>query len=296
MKKSEAMEIIIKVVENNRGKVNENIQAEYDFLLEEYEANPKNVTAEDLKSLMNKLVKEGLVKTKTDNQEEAKPKAETTAKGKTTKTTKTQKETKKEEKVVEPKVDEPKKEGDENNMIKANTKGTAKNSTPKNTKGTTAKKGNKKAENSTKKVAPKTVKMTNVEEEYEFKGFPKTLKSELGNLKLATDIKTMEDLSNAVDEEREIVIANAWVVDMLKTYEYDPMGILDEEEREKLEEDGFANDLDLLQITFCTEKVAYAVSLYTEVHTTYVPEGFEVDENGLRNNGFINYQVYEITK
>lgn len=256
MTKAQVVETIKKVMET-ANDVSVNLQAEWDFLYEEYQANPKNVTKEDLQSMIDKLKRDGLIPT-------------------IVKETKSKKEEKAAE-VVEPKKEE-KKEDEEVAKTKKGSKN-AKNS---------------KAENSTKKVQkPKMLKMTEVEEAYEFKPFPKTLKTDLGTLNLVTDINTMEDLAEALEQDREIIIANVWVNDMLKTYDYDPMGILDEEEAQTLEEDGFPNDLDLLHITFSTKKVTYAVSLYTEVHTTYVADGFVADENNLRNNGFVNFQLYE---
>lgn len=264
MTKAQQVEQIKNIIEGAT-EISAKIQAEWDFLYEEYSDNPKNVTKEDLDSIISKLKRDGLLKSSEAQKEESAQEP-------------------KKIKVVE-KENKEEKKGEDEEMAKLNQTTKTKN---------TGKKNNKKVENQTKKVTkPKMLKMTEVEEAFEFKPFPKTLKTDLGTLNLVTDINSMEDLASAIEEDREIVIANVWVPDMLKTYDYDPMGILDEEEAETLEEDGFPNDLDLLQVTFSTEKVTYAVSLYTEVHTTFVPEGFEPDENGLRNNGFVNFQLYE---
>ena len=254
--KKNIVSMIKELVANNN--ISENAKMEYDFLIEEFEVNPKEVTMEDLEHFLDTLKKEGL------SLEDKAPE--------------------KEEEVTVPENKENENKGEDEEM----------KATLNNKK---ANKNIKKKENSTKTVKKPAknpvLKMTEIEEGFEFKPFPKTLNiPELGKAKLRTDIKTLGDLAELIEQGANIVIANVWTKPMLATYEYDPMGILDDAD----EFDEFPNDLDLLQPTFCTERVMYAVSLYTEVHTTYPSVGFEQDEDHLRNNGFLNYQVYEIAE
>lgn len=275
MTKSQAMEMFKNVISKN--EVSEKIQAEYDFLVDEFESNPANVTKEDITTFLNRLTKEGYINEKVVDKESEKIKE-------------VKKEEVKKEEVKEEEKPQIKNEGEDEEMARAVLNPVIPVVAP-----TTKKKGKKKAENSTKKIAKKEtlLTMTHVEEGYKFKPFPKTMKTELGNLKLRTDINSLDEMAEAFAEGTPLMLANVWVKDMLSIYDYDPMGLLENEEEELTE---FPNDLDLLQPTFCNEKVMYGVSLYTDVHTTYLADGFEQDDNGLRNNGFVNYQVYEIVQ
>ena len=61
MNKENVMKAIITLVKNikKEGNLNENLEAEFDFLHEEYEADKKNVTMEDLKHFVGQLKKAG---------------------------------------------------------------------------------------------------------------------------------------------------------------------------------------------------------------------------------------------
>ena len=261
MNKENVMKAIITLVEDikKKGNLNENLEAEFDFLYEEYEADKKNVTMEDLKHFVGQLKKEGY-DLNTGVKSEVKEN--------------------KNEKEVEDMINLPEQKGHKS----------------KKGKTTVVKKETKKKVKNKNKVKDEPKKevllqMTEIEEDFKMKPFPKTLKTELGNLKLRDDIETMEELAEIVESgEAEILFVPCWTAELLEAYDYDPYEILEEDEIPEV----FPNDVDLMAITFCTERVAYAVSQYTDVNTTFPSTGFEPDENGLRNNGFLNYQIYEL--
>lgn len=252
LSKSKAIEIIQKAIEEPKAKVTEEILAEYSFLIDEYTTNPKEVNREDIAHMLDVLVKAKLL-TKEDFNSST-----TTIENKAKKNSKLKDEVKEDMKKIEKKT-----------STKGNTK-----------KDTTKKTG-------TKQIEMKTMSMF-------LEAFPEELDlKDVGHLVVRNDIDTFLAMSKAVEEgEDNLVLVNYWHPRMLKMFDYDPMGILDDEEVPET----FEKNLDVLQPTYCSENVMYAVSLYTEVNTTYTPDGFEPDDNNLRYNGFINYQVYQIVE
>ena len=117
------------------------------------------------------------------------------------------------------------------------------------------------------------------------KQFPQTL--EVGDVKyeLAEDIKTMEDLYNALGNDEEIVFAYYWTKRHLKQFDY--FGQLLGQPK------SFDNDLDLCTAIYVSDekKVAYQVSMYTEAFYTILPQHF-AEEDGIRVAGGIEYQIY----
>ena len=122
--------------------------------------------------------------------------------------------------------------------------------------------------------------------------FPETLETELGNLKLTTDIKTSEDLMKAIEAGRSLVFANFWTKRHLKQFwfSYDPNSVC----KAKVKE--FPHDLDLAQPIHTTETgFVYALSVYSEVLLVYSPENIEeMDDEGLRYANQVEFCIYEI--
>ena len=121
------------------------------------------------------------------------------------------------------------------------------------------------------------------------KMFPKTL--EVGDTKyeLAEDIKTLEDLYNALGDDEEIVFAYYWTKRHLKQFDYFG-GWLGQPK-------SFDNDLDLATAIYVSDekKVSYQVSMYTEAIYTILPTDFE-EVDGVRVAGGIEYQIYKAVK
>lgn len=117
------------------------------------------------------------------------------------------------------------------------------------------------------------------------KAFPKTL--EVGDTKyeLASDIKTMEDLYNALNNDEEIVFAYYWTKRHLKQFDYFG-GWLGQPK-------SFDNDLDMATAIYVSDekKVSYQVSMYTEAIYTILPTDFE-ETDGIRVAGGIEFQIY----
>ena len=121
--------------------------------------------------------------------------------------------------------------------------------------------------------------------------FPKTL--EIGDTKyeLASDIKTMDDLYEALrDNDEEIVFAYYWTKRHLKQFKYFE-GLLGQPK-------SFDNDLDLTSAIFISDEktVCYSVSHYTNAFYTIRPQDLE-EEDGVRVAYGIEYQIYRaVTK
>lgn len=117
------------------------------------------------------------------------------------------------------------------------------------------------------------------------KAFPKTLTVEGTTFELAEDIKTFDDLYNALANDEDIVFAYFWTKRHLKQFTYFGGWLGQPKE--------FPNDLDLATAMYVSEekKVSYQVSRYTEAVYTILPSDFE-EEDGVRVAGGIEYQIY----
>ena len=117
------------------------------------------------------------------------------------------------------------------------------------------------------------------------KMFPKTLEVGDSKYELAEDIKTLDDLYEALNKDEEIVFAYYWTKRHLKQFSYFG-GWLGQPK-------SFDNDLDLATAIYVSDekKVSYQVSMYTEAIYTILPTDFE-ETDGVRVAGGIEYQIY----
>ncbi len=117
------------------------------------------------------------------------------------------------------------------------------------------------------------------------KAFPQTLTVGDTNYELASDIKNMEDLYNALGNDEEIVFAYYWTKRHLKQFHYFN-GLLGQPK-------SFDNDLDLATAIYVSDekKVSYQVSMYTEAVYSILPVDFE-EVDGVRVAGGVEYQIY----
>ena len=164
--------------------------------------------------------------------------------------------------------------------------------TAEETQGAEEKKAPKKSLSGKKKPATKKEGVTDLEPTTSSdkavqlaKMFPKTI--EVGDTKyeLAEDIKTLEDLYEALNKDEEIVFAYYWTKRHLKQFDYF-MGWLGQPK-------SFDNDLDLATAIYVSDekKVSYQVSMYTEAVYTILPTDFE-EVDGVRVAGGIEFQIY----
>lgn len=117
------------------------------------------------------------------------------------------------------------------------------------------------------------------------KAFPKTLEVGDSKYELAEDIKTLDDLYEALNKDEEIVFAYYWTKRHLKQFPYFG-GWLGQPK-------SFDNDLDLATAIYVSDekKISYQVSMYTEAIYTILPTDFE-ETDGVRVAGGIEYQIY----
>lgn len=117
------------------------------------------------------------------------------------------------------------------------------------------------------------------------KMFPKEIHANDKTYALAEDIKTMDDLYDALEKDEEIIFAYYWTKRHLKQFPYfeDWLG----------HPKSFDNDLDLATTMYVSDekKVAYQISTYTEAIYTILPTDFE-EVDGVRVAGGIEYQIY----
>ncbi len=166
--------------------------------------------------------------------------------------------------------------------------------TAEETQGADEKKAPKKSLGGKKKPATKkegvtvlnTDADTNSEKAVQLaKAFPKTLEVGDSKYELAEDIKTLDDLYEALNKDEEIVFAYYWTKRHLKQFPYFG-GWLGQPK-------SFDNDLDLATAIYVSDekKVSYQVSMYTEAIYTILPTDFE-ETDGVRIAGGIEYQIY----
>ena len=117
------------------------------------------------------------------------------------------------------------------------------------------------------------------------KMFPKEINVGDDTYELAEDIKTFDDLYDALEKDEDIVFAYYWTKRHLKQFDYF-MGWLGQPK-------SFDNDLDLATAMYVSDdkKVAYQISMYTEAVYTILPTDSE-EVDGVRVAGGIEYQIY----
>ena len=116
------------------------------------------------------------------------------------------------------------------------------------------------------------------------KAFPQTLTVGDTNYELASDIKNMEDLYNALGKDEEIVFAYYWTKRHLKQFSYFG-GWLGQPK-------SFDNDLDLATAIYLSDEkeVSEQVSMYTEAVYSILPVDFG-ETDGVRVAGGVEYQI-----
>lgn len=124
---------------------------------------------------------------------------------------------------------------------------------------------------------PKTVQMA--------KMFPQTIETGESKYELAHDIKSIEDLHKALENDEEIVFAYYWTKRHLKQFPYFS-GMLPVPKQ-------FDNDLDLATCIYVSDEnlVTYQISMYTEAVYLTLPEDF-IEEDGVRISAGIEFQIY----
>ena len=116
--------------------------------------------------------------------------------------------------------------------------------------------------------------------------FPQTLELKDGSkYELASDIKDMDDLYNAINKEETIFFAFYWTKADLKKFPYFD-GILGRFT-------SFEKDFDLATCFYISDEkvVAYGLSMYTEAFYTIIPEMLE-EVDGVRYAQGIEFQIY----
>lgn len=143
-------------------------------------------------------------------------------------------------------------------------------------------------EDSEKSSKP-TTKPKNVPEVITADSFPDKLTA--GDVKyvLAHDITSMEELLKAFNEDEEFVFAFYWSKTQIKQFNYGSNLLPAPKE--------FADNLDLASTLYVSDegKVAYALSMYTEVLYQIMPESFE-EIDGIRYSMGIEFQLYRAAK
>ena len=117
------------------------------------------------------------------------------------------------------------------------------------------------------------------------KMFPQTIEVGDSKYELASDIESMDDLYEALNNDEEIVFAFYWTKRHLKQFPYFD-GHLGQPK-------SFDNDLDIAMAIYVSDDkvVSYQISQYTEACYMVKPESIP-EEDGIRMSNGIEYQIY----
>lgn len=222
-------------------------------------AEEDKVTKKDLSDLVKEVVKSvaGEQKAKQKAEPKAQPKAENSVK-----------------KPIKKKVEVPE-ESAESEETAEETEAPAKEEKPKKSKlGNKKPKKEKVASMEASKISVQMATM-----------FPKTFEVRGAKYELAEDIKTMDDLYDALAKDEDIVFAYYWTKRHLKQFPYFS-AMLGQPK-------SFDLDLDLAEVIYISEEkiVSYQLSLYTEAVYTIIPDDFE-EVDGIRLANGIEFQIY----
>lgn len=119
--------------------------------------------------------------------------------------------------------------------------------------------------------------------------FPKKLKLEDDNIELDMSIQSLEDIRKGIEAGEEYIFAVYWTPRLIKQFNYDADGIADTKITK------FDNDLDLCSPVHIAEsgKVAYVISLYSDVMYMIKPEDLEVID-GMRYTNGAEFNIYKV--
>lgn len=246
------------------------VQADVNFILEDYKANSRNVTMEDLKDSMSKIEK-ATKKTFSQLVAEAEGQQEIVPNNVKPLPIKKEEKVENSKKILTPKA-------------------------PKEEKVEEIKEDSKKVEEH-KEEKPKAdnKKATTVytDKDGVVSKFAQTFKSKSlkADLVARPDLKSIEDIAKAYSEDTDFVIATYWTKRQLKQYadSYDPMGINPNKPT------AFENDLDLIEVTYANDLVVTGCSLYSFVPQIFMPKDFAIDpDTNLRFANGVEFEVYEI--
>ena len=117
------------------------------------------------------------------------------------------------------------------------------------------------------------------------KAFSETLEVEGAKYEIAHDIKTLDDLRKAYEDDQNIMFAMYWSKRHLAQFPYF--------EGKFETPDEFPNDIDLASCIYVSDEdtVAYAVSMYTE-GCYMIMENDLKEFDGIRFSGGIEFQIY----
>lgn len=297
MNKTQLMNKVIEVTSNlKKGALSKEVSEELAYMVDLHTNHPKEVQPSDVKALIENLAKEGITITASST-----PKKETTKKAKPTKKStpapadnknveveaspevkvEEKKAPKKKAPAKKVKADEPKAE--EKPKPKAKAKAKAKASAVKQEELTTEDgKGVLNMESFSKLANNKLVKF----KEYIF---PQAYECDLGLLERRDNLKTLKAINEEIEKGTDLVIMTYWTDQHLASCDYDPYEI------NTVLPKSFKDDFDICQIVFSSEKVLYAISLETEVMSTFPANSFKHKKGtNYRVSSGMEFEVYEL--
>lgn len=119
--------------------------------------------------------------------------------------------------------------------------------------------------------------------------FPNELTTEDDKFVLDMSITSLDQLREEIEKGAEFMFAVYWSPRLIKQFNYDEFGLADQKITR------FENDLDLCQPVYVSEngKVAYVLSLYSNVMYMIKQEDLEIIDNMRYNNG-AEYNIYRV--
>lgn len=303
MNKTQLMNKVIEVTSNlKKGALSKEVTEELTYMIDLHTNHPKEVQPSDVRALIDNLAKEGITitsasstpATKEETPKKVAPKKKTPAKKSTPAPAPADNTDANVDAVleVEPKeeVKAPKK--------KAPTKKAKAEETPKPKAKPKAKVVKEKIERdySNLEDAKGTMDINTFNaiannKVVKFKEyiFPQAYECELGLLERRDDLKTLNDVNEEMQKGTDLIIMTYWTDQHLVECGYDPYEI-----NKKLPK-SFKDDFDICQIVFSSEKVLYAISLETEVMSTFPAKSFKHKKGtNYRVSNGMEYEVYQL--
>lgn len=299
MNKTQLMNKVIEVTSNlKKGALSKEVTEELTYMIDLHTNHPKEVQPSDVKALIENLAKEGITITASSTSKKETTKKETTKKAKPTK------------KSTPAPADNKNVEVEASPEVKVEEKKAPKKKAPAKKVKADEPKAEEKPKPKAKPKA-KAVKETDKADLDDAKGtmdlgtfnaiannklvkfkeyiFPQAYECELGLLERRDNLKTLKDINEEIEKGADLVIMTYWTDQHLASCDYDPYEI------NKTLPKSFKDDFDICQVVFSSEKVLYAISLETEVMSTFPAKSFKHKKGtNYRVSSGMEFEVYEL--
>lgn len=119
--------------------------------------------------------------------------------------------------------------------------------------------------------------------------FKDTFDTEIGSMHKASDLKTFDDLREAIEAGEEIYFAFYWTARLLRQYPYCNIKTIANPKK-------FDNNVDLVSLIFIDDddKLAVGISSITSAPYFLIPDDLKPLEDGIRYSSGMEFEVYRL--